>query len=173
MNDPKNLPRYTNEQVASILSDAIDRRDAGEGRISHEELLETAREIGVTTAKMESAIADALRLRAERAAVQEKRRGGQRTLSIHAAIYAVVNGCLFVIDWTLTGGVWFYWVLLASSLGLAVHAARVFLPKRGVAVTRDADTYPGRERPPAASTTRVREPEDDDAPRPKAGGSRS
>ena len=159
MTDPK-LPRYTKEEVAAILSRALDQRQQGEGRISHDELLETARDIGITTSQMEAAIAAETRIRAEKAVAEAKldaeRRKAKIVFAQHAAAFVVAGVGLAAIDLKLTGGVWFYWVLLAWSVALALHAARVFSPRSPAPAEdesssssssskpRDADTLPGR-----------------------------
>jgi hypothetical protein len=75
--NPK-VPRgYTNEEAASILSRAMDRQ-YGEGRISHDELLETAREIGVSTSELEASVVEETRVRAEKLVRDEQQ---QRRLS--------------------------------------------------------------------------------------------
>lgn len=47
----------------------------------------------------------------------------------HLTIYIVVNIALFLINWITQGDWWFYWVLIGWGIGLAVHAASVFIHK--------------------------------------------
>lgn len=50
---------------------------------------------------------------------------------IHLAVYVVVNAILIVIDLTTSPNeLWFYWPLLGWGIGIAFHAAKVFLPER-------------------------------------------
>jgi len=138
--DIKNLPTYTKEEVASILTHALDRQGEG-GRISHDELLETAREIGMTTLEIDAAVAAEVKLRAERIeriereeargrvarlALEEARQRSLRGFLLHAATFAVMGLALAVIDMRMTGGVWWYFVVPAWALGVLVHAAVTF-----------------------------------------------
>jgi hypothetical protein len=148
MNDPK-LRKYTQEEVASILSRALDQRQNGEGRISHDELLETAREIGVTTQQMETAIASELRLRAEQAVIQTKRdqerRRRRNQVLAHAAAFVVVGGALTAAG-LLWLGAWVFGVIGAWGVGLAIHAWRALATRapKDPEAQRQADTTPGR-----------------------------
>jgi hypothetical protein len=125
MTNPK-IPRgYTNEEAASILSRAMDRQ-YGEGRISHDELLETAREIGVSTSELEAAVIEETRIRAEKMVRDELQQRRISRFLRHLTTFVVVNAFCFVIDIKLTGGVWFYWVGLGWGIALGLHGARVF-----------------------------------------------
>jgi hypothetical protein len=128
MTDPKPLRQYTTEEAASIITRALDRQNGEGGRISHDELLETAREIGVTTLELEKAVVEETKLRAERIVRDEERQRGVRAVLRHLAVYVVVGAFCFVLDTRMTGGVWYLWVLLVWGLGVALHALRVLLP---------------------------------------------
>lgn len=121
----KSLPTYTNEEVASILSRGIDRQHEG-GRISHDELLETAREIGMTTLEIEASVQEEVRLRAERLDDEERQQRKLRAFLRHLVVYVVVGAFSVVIDTKLTGGFWCYWLLLAWGVGVALHASWAF-----------------------------------------------
>jgi hypothetical protein len=135
--------------VAAILSRALDQRQNGEGRISHDELLETAREIGFSTQQMETAIASELRIRAEQAVIQGKRdaerRRVRKQLLAHAAAFVVVGGALAAVG-LLWLGSWVLGVLGVWGVGLLVHAWRVLAPRapKDTEAQRRADTIPDR-----------------------------
>ena len=143
MPDPKNLPTYTNEEVASILTRALDRQHDG-GRISHDELLETAREIGVTTLEIEAAVTAEVKARAERLVLEEQRARAIRRFAQHLALFVVANALLAVIDLKLTGGVFFYWIGLVWGAGLVVHGARALAPIRELAAKPTPTPTPTR-----------------------------
>jgi hypothetical protein len=135
MNDPKNLPTYTREEVASILTRALDRTHEG-GRISHDELLETAREIGMTTLEIEAAVAEETKRRAERILAEEEYQKAMAEYGtrlararLHLGIWAVTSAVLFAVDMKTAGGVFWYWVALAWAVGVIVHGVRVFRSK--------------------------------------------
>jgi hypothetical protein len=161
MTDSNPPRRYTSEEAAAILSRALDLQNGEGGRISHDELLETAREIGVTTDELEAAVVDAVKARAEQLVLEEKRARALRNFLRHMAAFAVVNAFAFVIDKKLTGGTWFYWVGLAWGVALAVHAMRTFVPRLG-----------GGAKPPGADEAAPRQPSDLPGPRPRALGDR-
>jgi hypothetical protein len=50
----------------------------------------------------------------------------RRGLYMHAAIYAIVNIALFLIDALTPGGWWFFWPLCGWGAGLAINALAVF-----------------------------------------------
>lgn len=125
MTDPKSLPTYSQEEVASILSKGLDRGRDG-GRISHDELLETAREIGMTTLEIEAAVTETVKLRAAEEELRMARLAAQRRFAQHLVVFVVANALLAVIDVKLAGGVFFYWVALGWGAGLLFHAQRVW-----------------------------------------------
>ena len=53
-----------------------------------------------------------------------------REFYTHLAAFIVVNGFLFVVDVITGPGWWFYWVVLAWGIGLAIHAYEVFIQNR-------------------------------------------
>jgi hypothetical protein len=130
MTDSNPPRRYTKEEAAAILTRVLDRQNGEGGRISHDELLETAREIGVTTDELEAAVIDEVRARAELLVIEERRARALRAFLRHGAVFLVANAFAFVIDKKLTGGTWFYWVGLAWAVALAVHAYLTFAPRK-------------------------------------------
>ncbi len=101
---------YTDAQVREILRRAVERgTDAG--GLGHDDLLAAAREVGIATDAVETAIAE---LEAEGELKEElvKLRGERRKdLAANFATWAIVNAGLFGIDWATGGGWWFYWPL--------------------------------------------------------------
>ena len=142
MTDPKPARQYTHEEAASILTRVLDRQSGEGGRISHDELLETARDIGVTTLELEEEVVAEVKLRAERLVREEQRQRALRQLLRHAAVYVVLGAFCFVIDVRVTGGVWYFWVLLAWGVAVALHAVTVLLPTE---VDRRLAAQPPRE----------------------------
>ncbi len=53
-----------------------------------------------------------------------------REFYTHLAAYIVVNGFLFIVDVITGPGWWFYWVMLAWGIGLAIHAYEVLVQNR-------------------------------------------
>ena len=128
MSDPKPSREYTNEEAASIITRVLDRQNGEGGRISHDELLETAREIGVTTLELEAAVGEEVKLRAEMFVREEQRQQALRKLLTHVVVFVVMGALCFVVDVRFTGGVWYPYFLLLWLLVVALHAIRVLLP---------------------------------------------
>jgi hypothetical protein len=135
------LPSYTNDEVASILTRALDRQNEG-ARISHDELLETAREIGVTTLEIEASIVEETKHRAARIVWEEEQSRRVRAFLQHLGAYVVLGAFAFVLDTKLSGGVWWYWLLPAWGLGVAAHAARTFVLRPGEPEERKLEAPP-------------------------------
>src|SRR4051812_24256276 len=97
MNEPKSRREYSTAQVGAIVRIALERQGT-EGRISHDELLETAREIGVATEDIEEAVAEEAKIRAARAAIGARRQKEKQRFLANLAALIVVNTTLFTID---------------------------------------------------------------------------
>jgi hypothetical protein len=129
MTDPKPLREYTTEEAASIITRVLDRQNGEAGRISHDELLETAREIGVTTLELEAAVVEETKLRAERIVREEERQRALRQLLRHVAVYVVAVAISSVLNVKILGGAAYVWVALGAwTVALTAHAARALLP---------------------------------------------
>jgi hypothetical protein len=117
---------YSNEEMERILQRALEKRA---GAMSHQQLVEVAKELGLSEHDI------------ERAVVEESERGGyerakqawlQRQKSKfyeHLASYVGVNAFLFAINWfTSPNHLWFIYPLCGWGLGLAMDAVGTFFP---------------------------------------------
>src|SRR5262252_2432036 len=102
MPDSQPPRNYTTEEAASIITRVLDKHGGEGGRISHDELLETARDIGVTTLELEEAVVAETRARAEAIVREEQRQRDLRKLIRHAATYVIVGAFCYVLDVRLT-----------------------------------------------------------------------
>lgn len=125
---------YTSDQVAAILSRAIDRQSAA-GSITHKDLAETAREMGVSPEHLEEAIVDEEVDRTLREEREAKRRKRVRGFWMGLATYVVTNAFLIAINLMAEGVLWFPWVLFGWGLMLALQGLRAFTPKEDPAET--------------------------------------
>lgn len=121
MNDPKTRREYSTGEVEAIVRIALERQGT-EGRISHDELLETAREIGVSAEDIEEAVAEEARIREAKASIEASRQQSKQLFIANLVSFVVVNAALFVVDRVTTGGTWFYWPLIAWGVAVAIHA---------------------------------------------------
>lgn len=121
MNDPKTRREYSTGEVEAIVRIALERQGT-EGRISHDELLETAREIGVSAEDIEEAVAEEARIREAKASIEASRQQSRQLFIANLVSFVVVNAALFVVDRMTSGGTWFYWPLIAWGVAVAIHA---------------------------------------------------
>ncbi len=128
MTETKSPREYTNAEAASIITRVLDRANGENGRISYDELLETAREIGVTTAELDQAVVEETKRRAEQLVREEQRQRSLRQLARFGASFIVLGAFAFVLDVKLTGGVWYYWFLLGGGVVLALLSVRALIP---------------------------------------------
>lgn len=124
-----NAPRsYTREEMQEILRRAMDRQSS-RGEITHDEMVDAAREVGIDVDSIEQA---AHELDAHRASVDEdaevarrKKRGFYRSL----VVYGVVNTALFALDMLTAGGRWWFAVAIIWGIFVALHGVSVFMPR--------------------------------------------
>lgn len=122
--------RYSDAERDEILRRAIAAQE-GSDDITHEELVDAAREIGIDPAKVEAAAAEISRERGRRAEESEddalvrtevSRRRGR--FGRHLLTYLIVNGALVAMNLLAGGAFWAIWPILGWGLGLALQAAR-------------------------------------------------
>lgn len=127
MTDPSDPRKYTQEEVALILSRALEVQHSG--GLTHQELLEAAREVGIDRSAVETAAREVAERRADELEIAEERRLARRNFYRSVAVYLLVNAFLFAIDLLTGEGWWFYWPLLGWGLGVALQGLRVAFPR--------------------------------------------
>lgn len=125
MTEPR---EFTQQAVEDIFRRALRRQVRPSESLSYDELLETAREIGLS----EAALAAALEEYDEEGALEEARAKWlakrRRQFLDHLRAYLIVNAGCLLLDLVLTGGVWFYYVMIGWGIGLAFDASDTFWP---------------------------------------------
>lgn len=144
MNDPKVRREYSTGEVGEIVRIALERQGA-EGRISHDELLETAREIGVAAEDIEEAVAEEAHIREARAAIEARRKLARQWFVADLVAYVVINGAIVVVDRAVSGGRWFVFPLILWGIVLAIHAVFLLFAKQDDEAKRLEETR-GRSR---------------------------
>ncbi len=120
--------RYTTDEVSSIVRRALNGRAVAE-TVSHADLLETARDLGIDPDRLSSAIHEQDELgEIEEAREAWRRRRKQEFVHGHLRSYLIVNGFLMALDLYISGGSWFYFPMLGWGIGLAFDAADAFFP---------------------------------------------
>jgi 2TM domain len=126
---------FTQEEVNSILSRAVERQSPTEGGLTYDELLDAARQAGISAETIDAAASevDSSRrvagedelARAELAARTWRQRRG---FVLHFTVFAMVMVLLGVINgqtWRENGVLWVLYPLLGWGIGLAAHFASV------------------------------------------------
>jgi len=121
--------RFTNEEVNAILQRALARQGGGNaGSLTYDDLLETARELGIDPAQVEAAMVEQEREGAMDAAREAWKARKKKKFFEHLRSYLIVNVVLFIMA-MFTGGMWFIWPLLGWGIGLLFDASNTFFPK--------------------------------------------
>ncbi len=119
--------RYTQDQVNAILRRALEKQN-GAGTLTHQELIDTAQELGLDPEQVELAITEQEVVGELDAAREEWKRRRRQKFKEHLRSYAIVNGILMILS-LANGDFWFLWPLLGWGIGLAFDAADTFWPK--------------------------------------------
>jgi hypothetical protein len=124
-----NTPRrYSQEEVNAILRRALEREGSGAG-ITHDELIETAKELGIDPSALEAAISEQRTVGEYEAARAEYLTRRKQKFFEHLRSYLIVNLVLCIVDLVTSGGVWFFWPLFGWGIGVAFDASDTFWPK--------------------------------------------
>ena len=136
MSEPPSKRTYTQEEVTEILKRAMKQQRLQDQGLSHEELVEMAGEVGIDRAAVESATAELVQTRqgelvrrAEARELAEERSRLFQAFVSSLFVYVVVGGGLYFLDRMLTGGTWFYWVLLGFGIALLLQLRKVIFPR--------------------------------------------
>ena len=119
---------YTQDEVNAILRRALATREDFADGVTHQELIETAREVGIAPHAIEQAIAEEKRERDRLVLVGEIQRGRRSRFTGHLVTFAFVNALCFAIDFLTPGQSWFYWVLVPWGMVLLLSALRLTRP---------------------------------------------
>lgn len=120
--------RYSQDEMRAILRKAVERRDrAGEPSetVSHDELMETAKEVGLDPRELEAAAIEVRKereLELDRAAWKAEKSARLRRT---ATTWAVVNALCFAINFVIGPPWWFVWVLGPWGALLLLQALRL------------------------------------------------
>ncbi|CAN5605929.1 hypothetical protein BH11ARM2_BH11ARM2_29940 [soil metagenome] len=114
---------YDEEEAKEVLRRATEIQSLNSVRLSHEELVLAAGEMGISEETLARAEADRLEAKHRADYDQEQRRG----FYAHLVPYLAVNGFLLIINLlTSPHDPWFVYPALGWGIGLVCHAASVF-----------------------------------------------
>lgn len=117
---------YENDEVTRIIRRALKLSDAH--KISHAELIDTAKQIGLDPQMVEIAIKEEQRefkKQRIRWTVLRRRKAG---FQWHLWSYLIVNAALLLTNKLTPGPWWFHWSVLGWGIGLAFHFKAVYFP---------------------------------------------
>ena len=116
--------QYDQDEVSRIIRRALKIKN--EDKISHQDLIETAKEMGLDPKIMEAAIEQELReikkTRTRMASLKRRRMCFFRNLSS----YIIVIGMLALINFLTPGPWWFQWPALGWGIGLVFQLKTIF-----------------------------------------------
>jgi Flp pilus assembly protein TadB len=120
--------QYDSDEVTRIIRRAL--KLSNEDAIRHDELMETAAQVGLDSSIVEIAIKEERREYQKeriRKAARRRRRAG---FQWHLWSYIVVNAALLLTDNLTPGPWWFHWPVLGWGIGLAFHFKAAYYPGR-------------------------------------------
>jgi hypothetical protein len=127
MSAPPSRGTFSRDEAHAILDRAIER--SHEGALTYDELVATARELGIPAASVERAALEIADERTGAIRAERQRAARRRGLANHGFSYAVIIGMLAVVNvLTSTAYLWFVWPALAWGVALAFHARAALMP---------------------------------------------
>ena len=118
--------QYDNDEVNRIIRRALKLKN--EDTVSHEDLLETARDIGLDPQIVEAAIEQERRESKKEKILKARLKRRKVGFFWHLWSYIIVNAGLLLINNLTPGPWWFQWSVLGWGIGLAFHFKAVFFP---------------------------------------------
>ena len=139
------MNKFSSKQFSKDEVDRIIRRALKlnkEDAISHQELMETAREFGIDPQTLEAAIEeDKEEFEKEKA---RKKRLLRRKARFHRHLwsYLIVIGALLLINFLTPGPWWFQWPALGWGIGLAFNFKAAYFPVQKDMASESSITIP-------------------------------
>ena len=118
--------QYTNDEVTCIIRRAL--KLDHEDKISHEDLIETARAIGLDPQIVEAAIEQEQRGFEKEKIRQARLKQRKMAFYSHLSSYLIITAVLLLINIFTAGPWWFQWAVLGWGIGLAFHFKALFFP---------------------------------------------
>ncbi|CAB1060541.1 hypothetical protein D1BOALGB6SA_5307 [Olavius sp. associated proteobacterium Delta 1] len=118
--------QYSNDEVNRIIRRALKLKQ--EDTISHQDLIETAQEIGIDPKILETAISQEQREFKNQKIRTARLKRCKVGFFLHLWSYLIVNAVLLLINNFTPGPWWFQWSILGWGIGLAFHFKAVYFP---------------------------------------------
>ena len=130
--------QYDSDEVSRIIRRALKLKQ--DDMIAHQDLIETALEIGIDTKILETAIEQEKREFKKEKIFKARLKRRKVGFYWHLWSYLIVNTGLLLINNFTPGPWWFQWSVLGWGIGLAFHFKAVFYPgssRRGIRKKRN------------------------------------
>ena len=118
--------QYSNEEVSRIIRRALKLKQAD--TISHQDLIETACEIGIDAKILETAVEQEQREFKKERIRRDRLKRRKVGFYSHLSSYLIVNAALLLINNFTPGHWWFQWSVLGWGIGLAFHFKAIYFP---------------------------------------------
>ena len=118
--------QYDNDEVNRIIRRALKLEN--EDTISHQDLIETARDIGLDPQIVDTAIQQEQQATKKEKIRKEWLKRRKVGFYSHLWSYLSVNATLLIINIFTPGPWWFQWSVLGWGIGLAFHYKAVYYP---------------------------------------------
>jgi hypothetical protein len=117
---------YDNDEVNRIIRRALKLKHAH--GISYQDLVDTAKEIGLDPQIVETVIEQEQRVFKKEKIRKARLKRRKTGFYSHLWSYLIVNGALLLINNFTPGPWWFQWSVLGWGIGLAFHFKAIFSP---------------------------------------------
>ena len=118
--------QYGKDEVDRIIRRALKLKK--EDSISHQELLDTAREFGIDPQTLEAAIEEDQEVFEKERAFRKRQLRRKARFHRHLWSYIIVIGGLLMINAVTPGPWWFQWPALGWGIGLAFNFKAAYFP---------------------------------------------
>ena len=118
--------QYSRDEVDRIIRKAL--RLKNNEAISHHDLLDLARDLGVDSQTMETAIKEEQRTYDDKRTFRSKMVRRKAKFHAHLWSYIIVISALILINIMTSGPWWFQWPLLGWGIGIAFHFRAAYFP---------------------------------------------
>ena len=120
--------QYDSDEVTRIIRRAL--KLSSEDTISHDELMETAAQVGLDPSIVKRAIKEERKEYKKERIHNDALRRRKVGFHWHLWSYLVVNAALILTNKLTPGPWWFHWSVLGWGIGLAFHFKAVYFPGR-------------------------------------------
>ena len=120
--------RFNSEEVSAIIRRALTSK-SGHDEVDYDDLVEIARQSGISPAKLEAALREEAELGEYEKAREEWMRTRRQHFMEHFRAYVIVNGALILMNLMTWGYPWAIWPIVGWGIGLAFDASDSLWPK--------------------------------------------